>query len=333
MYYLKRKPKKAREKAPKERKPSVQTLVRKLDKVFSEYIRLRDSKPYNFRYFRCISCGQIKPYEQMDCGHFIGRTHMATRFDEENCHGECRMCLTPDALILTEDLRWVPLGDIKEGDALIGFTENGHGKSGKRRSWEKSIVTHIHREIAPVYDVELENGDHIKTTAEHKWLVHSREGYKWTETQGMWVNGHNPHGQKKTGPHTSGVTTIVCKPFLVCHREESYDAGWLDINKLGEVRSKYNTKVRSITPCGEREIVVMETSTHTFIANGYMMHNCNRFSADHMIYYQRNLEHLIGRDRLDLLIARGKSTKKWTAWELQILITHYTEEVRKLTSQ
>ena len=90
MLYNKRKPKKAKEKAPRERKPSVQTLVKKLDIVFSEFIRLRDSRPFGYRCFKCISCGQIKPYEQMDCGHFIGRTHMATRFDEENCHGECR---------------------------------------------------------------------------------------------------------------------------------------------------------------------------------------------------------------------------------------------------
>lgn len=72
--------------------------VKKLDKVFSEYIRLRDSMG---GYFRCISCGQIKPYEQADCGHYHSRRHMATRFDEDNCHAECRHCnrFTADHLI------------------------------------------------------------------------------------------------------------------------------------------------------------------------------------------------------------------------------------------
>ena len=326
------------------------------------------------------------------------------------------------------------MGELNEGDEIVGFTEKGKGKSEGRRRWQKSIVTHLHREMADVYDVELENGDHIKTTADHQWVVHSRNGYKWAETQEMWINGYNLYGQKKTGPHTSGVSTIVCKPFLVCRREESYDAGWLagmidadghiyqqnihdpdgtirygfrigiaqsetypyiceriirlmehytgnnkpcrqsmemargtfaskvrtwqylvtgtnveklqflmrvhpmktrkvDIDKIGEVRSRYDTKVKAITPIGKREIVVMETSTHTFIANGYMMHNCNRFSADHMIYYQRNLEKLIGRQRLDMLISRGKATKKWTAWELEILLRHYTEEVNKMKAE
>ena len=57
---------------------------------------------------------------------------------------------------------------------------------------------------------------------------------------------------------------------------------------------------------------------------------CNRFSPDHMIYYQRNLERLIGKDKLELLIARGKSIKKYSAWELEILIRHYQEEIKKL---
>lgn len=62
----------------------------KLDKVFSLYIRYRDTMPSG--YFRCISCGQIKPFAQADCGHYINRQHMATRFDEMNCNAQCRKC-------------------------------------------------------------------------------------------------------------------------------------------------------------------------------------------------------------------------------------------------
>ena len=67
-------------------------LKAKLDKVFSLYIRLRDSKPSNYRFFKCISCGEIKPFEQADCGHFHSRRHLSTRFDEDNAHAECRAC-------------------------------------------------------------------------------------------------------------------------------------------------------------------------------------------------------------------------------------------------
>ncbi len=64
-------------------------LVKKLDKVFSEYIRLRDSKD---GYFRCCSCGQIKPYAQADAGHFINRKWMSTRWREDNVHAQCAYC-------------------------------------------------------------------------------------------------------------------------------------------------------------------------------------------------------------------------------------------------
>jgi len=64
--------------------------VKKLDRVFSAYIRLRDTMPSGV--FRCISCGQIKPFQQGDCGHYFSRTHMATRWDGDNAHMECSYC-------------------------------------------------------------------------------------------------------------------------------------------------------------------------------------------------------------------------------------------------
>lgn len=64
-------------------------LIAKADRVFSEYVRKRDSKN---GYFVCISCGRILPYEQADCGHYINRIHMATRYSEINCNAQCRKC-------------------------------------------------------------------------------------------------------------------------------------------------------------------------------------------------------------------------------------------------
>ena len=56
------------------KKPDLKT---KLDKEFSLFIRLRDAMPNG--YFKCISCGQIKPFEQADNGHYINR-HPALPF-------------------------------------------------------------------------------------------------------------------------------------------------------------------------------------------------------------------------------------------------------------
>lgn len=72
------------------RKRSQKTLIRKLDEVFSRYIRLRDADEHG--YIRCISCGRIHHFSKMQNGHFINRKHMSTRFDEQNCNGQCIKC-------------------------------------------------------------------------------------------------------------------------------------------------------------------------------------------------------------------------------------------------
>lgn len=111
MYYLKKKKKPLFDKSVKiKKKPD---LVAKLDKVFSRYIRLRDCMPNG--YFRCISCGKIKPFEQADCGHFHSRRHMSTRFDEDNCHAECRACnrFRSDHLIGYEKNLIVKIGQMR----------------------------------------------------------------------------------------------------------------------------------------------------------------------------------------------------------------------------
>ena len=73
---------------PSKKKPSGKKA--KLDKVFSKYIRLRDMMSGGV--FRCISCGHLKPIKEADCGHYINRQHMATRFSEINCNAQCKAC-------------------------------------------------------------------------------------------------------------------------------------------------------------------------------------------------------------------------------------------------
>ena len=151
MYYSKNTKRKTTKKERCGGKQSLKSLINKLDTTFSLFIRLRDSRPFGYKAFKCISCGQIKPFEEADAGHFIGRTHMSTRFDEQNVWCECR-----------------------------------------------------------------------------------------------------------------------------------FD---------------------------------------------------NRFNSSHMIEYQRNLEKKLGRERLDMLIARGHQTKKWTTWELSILVEHYKQENKKMLEE
>lgn len=66
-----------------------QKAVKKLDRVFSQFIRKRDTKD---GWGKCCSCGKRIAYEKGDCGHFINRRFMATRWREDNSHFQCRRC-------------------------------------------------------------------------------------------------------------------------------------------------------------------------------------------------------------------------------------------------
>ena len=61
-----------------------------LDKVFSFFIRLRDSRPDGR--CQCISCGKIVPFAEIQAGHYRSRGNMSTRWNPDNVNGECVVC-------------------------------------------------------------------------------------------------------------------------------------------------------------------------------------------------------------------------------------------------
>lgn len=54
----------------------------KLDKVFSEYIRRKDADQNG--YVKCYTSGKFFHWKDIQCGHFISRRHLSTRWTEKN---------------------------------------------------------------------------------------------------------------------------------------------------------------------------------------------------------------------------------------------------------
>jgi len=67
-------------------KMKLQSYHRTLDKWFSLYIRKRDTPGF------CVTCGAWIEFEDSDCGHFISRDRIATRWNDKNAHAQCRKC-------------------------------------------------------------------------------------------------------------------------------------------------------------------------------------------------------------------------------------------------
>ena len=62
----------------------------KLDKVFSVYIRLKYADDNGN--VACYTCGVVKHWKYQQCGHFISRRHLCTRWDEDNTRPQCVGC-------------------------------------------------------------------------------------------------------------------------------------------------------------------------------------------------------------------------------------------------
>lgn len=65
-------------------------LMAKIDSVFSEFVRTRDTNNMDQGY--CISCRRRLQYNQLQCGHFYSRRFLSTRWDEYNAHAQCHYC-------------------------------------------------------------------------------------------------------------------------------------------------------------------------------------------------------------------------------------------------
>lgn len=71
-------------------KSEQQKLKEKLDKVFSLWVR--QSNADDNEYCKCVTCGKIAHWKEMDAGHYIPRNILATRWDERNVQPQCRGC-------------------------------------------------------------------------------------------------------------------------------------------------------------------------------------------------------------------------------------------------
>ena len=71
------------------KKPSRKTLVKKLDTIFSIYIRRRYTKD---NIAECVTCGKQDHWKNLQAGHFMSRKHYATRWDEDNVEVQCMGC-------------------------------------------------------------------------------------------------------------------------------------------------------------------------------------------------------------------------------------------------
>ncbi len=115
-------------------------------------------------------------------------------------------CLAPHHKVLTRNLEYKTLADVRVGDELLAFEDGG-----KPRKFVTSTVLAVESTVADLFRVTLENKKTFDVTADHRWLVrkYGTSAWKWVHTRDL------------TDKHET------CKPFGIWEKDDSHDSGWL----------------------------------------------------------------------------------------------------------
>jgi len=128
-------------------------------------------------------------------------------------------CIGPDSRVLTDDLRWVPAGELKVGDGIIAFDENSGWQENSRESarrWRHATVESAEVITRPSYRVKLEDGTEFISSQEHRWLTRGEHLNRWKRTDEL-VTSH----------HREGRPTRIVKLLDTWEEDLSWEAGYL----------------------------------------------------------------------------------------------------------
>lgn len=138
-------------------------------------------------------------------------------------------CVTAETPVLTSDLRWVPAGDLHEGDELYALDEH-RPAYGHPRHYRHSVVLSNKVEVRDVVRVVLETGEELICTPDHPWLSVNKTSGEVNRTA-EWRQAN------------SGNLGYLPRYMDVWEAENTFEAGWLSGMLDGE--GCYSTQDRS----------------------------------------------------------------------------------------
>ncbi len=123
-------------------------------------------------------------------------------------------CLDPATRVLTADLRWMPIEDLKVGTEIVAVDEEPLAKGkGQTRKMRTGHVQGIREVFEKAYRITFDDGRSVVCTGQHRWLS------KLTNPQGTWRMIDGPGKKRlKVGTKIRWIT----KPW----DDPTYEDGW-----------------------------------------------------------------------------------------------------------
>jgi hypothetical protein len=141
-------------------------------------------------------CSDIRGGRLSDAYHQVFWKHIA---------GAHPMCFPGNVRVLTDNLTWVPIGDLAVGDGVLAVDECA--APGTYRHWQRAQVTHTFERRAEVWEFALDDGTLLHTTPNHPFL------------NTPWGHG-NPW-------RPIGISTRLAQLIHPWEVGRNYDSGWL----------------------------------------------------------------------------------------------------------
>ena len=131
-------------------------------------------------------------------------------------------CLDPATRVLTADLRWVPIGELRIGDEVVAVDEyplkKGRGATRKMRTAQVEGVVAMQAEK---YRITFADGREVVCTDWHPWLTRTGLGCEWLSIK---TKGGRKRKKLKPGSCIRSVT----RPWGEADYEDGWFSGMLD---------------------------------------------------------------------------------------------------------
>ena len=130
-------------------------------------------------------------------------------------------CVDEDTRVLTADLRWVRIADLRAGDEVVATDEHAPGGKGHPRKMRTATVMATATMEAETFRITLDDGRSVICTDRHPWLTRGNQGSKWASLSGK---GNAVTGKLQVG----GEIRWVTKPWTDGDIEDGWMGGLID---------------------------------------------------------------------------------------------------------
>lgn len=137
---------------------------------------------------------------------------------EPGCElGSWDLCLAPHTRVLTADLRWIPIRDVRRGDRLVAIDEHSVGRP---RKLQTATVERLGYRVRACRRIRTSSGREIIASLEHPWLTRNKARFR--------LSG-GKHGGAWQWVQTEDlrVGDALCKLAEPWETDQSWEAGWI----------------------------------------------------------------------------------------------------------